>query len=74
MEVPKGKTAIITFNALCLTRLYFSVLTTTPNNWRKGLMGQIPTLETPFKRKKITIKKEEKETKGWARRPPLPTH
>ena len=32
MRVFKGKAAIITFSALCLTWPYFSVLTTTPNN------------------------------------------
>ena len=36
MEVPTGKVAIIAFSALCLTQPYFSVLTTTPNNWKKG--------------------------------------
>ena len=30
----KGKIAIIAFSTLCLTQPYFSVLTTTPNNWR----------------------------------------
>ena len=39
MEVPKGKAAIIAFIALCLTQLYFSVLTTIPNKWKKARMG-----------------------------------
>ena len=60
-EVSKGKAAIITFSALCLTRPYFSVLTTTPNNWREGLMGQVPTSGTPFRRKKTTIKRKKRE-------------
>ena len=30
----------------------------TPNNWRGGLMGQVPTLGTPFRRKETTIKRE----------------
>ena len=43
-------------SALYLTEPYFSAFTTTPNNWREGLMGQLPTLETPSKRKETTIK------------------
>ena len=38
MRVFKAKAAIIAFSALCLTWPYFSVLTTTLNNWREGLM------------------------------------
>jgi len=57
-KVPKGNAATIAFSALCLTRPYFSILTTTPNNWRKGLMRQVPALGTPFRRKKTTIKRE----------------
>ena len=57
-EVSKGKAVIIAFNTLCLTRPYFSVLTTTPNNWRKELMGQAPTLGIPFRKKETTIKRE----------------
>ena len=30
----------------------------TPNNWRGGLMGQVPTLGTPFRRNETTIKRE----------------
>ena len=52
----EGKVVIITFSVLCLTWPYFSAFTTTPNNWREGLMGQLPTLETPSKRKETTIK------------------
>ena len=52
----EGKAAIITFNALCLTWPYFSAFITTLNNWREGLMGQLPTLETPSMWKETTIK------------------
>ena len=55
-EVPEGKTAIIASHALCLTQPYSLAFTTTPNNWKKGLMGQVPTLGTPFRRNKTTIK------------------
>ena len=65
----KGKAVIIAFSALCLTRPYFSVLTTTLNNWREGLMGQAPTPGTPFRRKETTIKREERKTER-ERRPP----
>ena len=58
-EVSMEKAAIIAFMTLCLTWPYFPVLTTTPNNWREGRMGQAPTLRTPFRRKKSTIKREE---------------
>ena len=37
-EVSEGKTAIIAFRALCLTQPYSSAFTTTPNNWKEGLM------------------------------------
>ena len=57
-ESVQGKATFIVFNALCLTRSYFFVLTTTPNNLREGLMGQVPTLGTSFRRKKTTIKRE----------------
>ena len=63
MEASEGKTATIALSAWCLTKPYFSVLTTTPNNWRERLMGQIPTLGTPFRRKKTTIKRGKRETK-----------
>ena len=58
MEVSKGKAVIIAFSALCLTRPYFFVLTTIPNNWREGLMGQAPTPGTLFRKKETTIKRE----------------
>ena len=71
MKVFKGKAVIIAFNAMRLTRPYFSVLTTTPNNWREGLMGQVPTLGAPFRRKETTIKKGVKRDREvWGRRPP----
>ena len=70
MEMFEGKAAIIAFSALCLTQSCFSAFTTTPNNWRKGLMGQIPTLGTPFRRKETTIKMEWRETKREAETPP----
>ena len=60
MKVLKGKAVIITFGALCLTRPYLSVLTTTPNNWKEGLMVQVPTLGASFRRKETTIKREVK--------------
>ena len=69
----KGKTVIIAFSALCLTRPYFSVLITTPNNWREGQMGQALTLGTPFKKKETTIKREERETKRGGAETPHPT-
>ena len=40
------------------TTTYLSVLITTPNNWKEGLMGQVPTLEAPFRWKETTIKRE----------------
>ena len=58
MEASKGKAATIAFSALCLTEPYFSVLTTTPNNWREGLMGQVPALGAPYKRKETSIRRE----------------
>ena len=64
MKVWKGKVAIITFGALCLTRPYLSVLATTPNNWKEGLMGQVPILAAPFRRKETTIKREKSEIEG----------
>ena len=57
-DVSKGKAIIIAFSALCLTLSYFSVLTTTPNNWKEGLMGQAPTPGTLFRSKETTIKRE----------------
>ena len=69
MKVLKGKATIITFSALCLIRPYLSVLTTTPNNWKEGLMGQVPTLGASFRRKETTIKRGEKETEGGAETP-----
>ena len=72
MKVFKGKAVIIAFSILCLTRSYFSVLTTTPNNWKEGLMGQVPTLGTPFRRKKTAIKGD-KEKGGGRGKDPL-TH
>ena len=68
----KGKTVIIAFSALYLTRPYFSVLITTPNNWREGLMGQTPTPGTPFRKKETTIKREEREIEEAGLRPPIP--
>ena len=58
----REKVAIIASIALCLTWSYFLVLTTTSNDWREGWMRQVPTLGTPFRREKSTIKKEERET------------
>ena len=52
-EVSKGEAVIIAFSAMCLTRPYFSVLITTPNNWREGLMEQAPTPETLFRGRKL---------------------
>ena len=64
------KAAIIAFHALCLTQPYSSAFTTTPNNWKEGLMGQVPTLGTPFKKKETTIKREWRETeRGGAETP-----
>ena len=66
----KRKAAIIAFSVLCLTQPYFSVFTTTPNNWREGLMGQVLTLGTPFKRKKTIIKRGvEGDRRGGAETP-----
>ena len=56
------KAAIIAFHALCLTQPYSSAFTTTPNNWKEGLMGQVPTLGTPFRKNETTIKREWRET------------
>ena len=69
MEVSEGKTAIIAFSALYLTQPCFSVFTTTPNNWRKELMGQVPTLGTLFRRKETTIKRGQRETRGRGLKP-----
>ena len=60
----EGKAAIIAFSALCLTQSYFSAFTIIPNNWKEGLMGQIPILRTPFRRKETTIKREWREIEG----------
>ena len=57
-EVSEGKAAINAFRVLCLTQSYSSAFTTTPNNWKEGLMGQVPTLGTPFRKKETTIKRE----------------
>ena len=65
----EGKAAIIAFSALCLTQPCFSTFTTTPNNWREGLMGQVPTLGTPFRKKETTIKREWRETERGAETP-----
>ena len=62
-EASKGRLPFIAFSALCLTQSYFSVLTTTPNNQRQGLMGQVPTLGTPIRRRKTTIKRGVKRNK-----------
>ena len=70
----EGKAAIITFSALCLIQPYFSAFATTPNNSREWLMGQVPTLGTPFRRKETTIKREWRDTKSGAKAPPPPTH
>ena len=51
------KAAIIAFSAWNLTQPCFSTFTTTPNNWREGLMGQVPALGTQFRRKETTIKR-----------------
>ena len=66
----EGKAAIITFNALCLTWPYFSAFTTTLNNWREGLMGQVSILGTPSTRKETTIKGSGGKQKGWGTIPP----
>ena len=58
----EGKADMTAFSALCLTQPCFSVFTTTPNNWREWLMGQVPTLGTPFRGKEITVKREQRET------------
>jgi len=57
-ESVERKGCIITFGALCLTRSYLSVLTTTPNNWKEGLIKQVPTLRALFRKKETTIKRE----------------
>ena len=69
-EASKGKAAIIAFSALCLTRPYFFVLITTPNNWTEGLMGQVLTLGAPFRRKETTIKREKKRNRKVGETPP----
>ena len=70
MKVFEGKATIVAFRVLCLTQPYSSAFTTTPNNWKEGLMGQVPTLGTPFRKKETTIKREWRETKGGGQRPP----
>ena len=40
----QGKAAIIALSALYLAKPYFSAFTTTPNDFGKGLMGQVSTL------------------------------
>ena len=64
IKTSKGKAVTIVFSASCLTESYFSVLTTTPNNWRERLMGQVPTLGTLFRKKEMTINGEKKKQKG----------
>ena len=52
----RGKGCHDFISALYLTQPCFSAFTTTPNNWRGGLMGQVPTLGG------TTIKGEWRET------------
>ena len=68
-EVSRENDVIIASIALCLTWSYFPVLTTTPNDWREGRMGQVPTIGTLFRRKKSTIKREKRETRGGGETP-----
>ena len=63
------KATIIAFSSWCLTQPCFSAFTSTPNNWREGLMGQVPPLGTPFRRKETTIKREWRETERGAETP-----
>ena len=68
----EGKVSMTTFSALCLAGWHshaFSAFTTTPNNWREWLMGQVLTQGTPFKKRRMTIKREGKETEGGAETP-----
>ena len=65
----EGKAVMISFSVLCLTQPCFSAFTTTPNNQRGRLMGQVPTLGTPFRRKETTIKREWRETEEGAETP-----
>ena len=68
----EGKAAIIALRALCLIQSYSSAFTTTPNYWKEGLMGQVPTLETSFRRNETTIKREWREPERVGLRTPLP--
>ena len=72
MGMSEEKAIIIAFSALCLTWPCLSAFTTTPNNWREGLMGQGPTLGTPLRRKETTIKREWREIERGAET--TPTH
>ena len=65
----KGKAAIIAFSALYLTQPCFSAFTTTPDNLREGLMGQVSALKTEFIRKETTIKEGEGKQKRGAKAP-----
>ena len=58
-----GEAVIIAFNALYLTLSCFSAFTTTPNNLREGLMGQVSALGTQFRRKETTIKEGDRRQK-----------
>ena len=69
MEVSERNAVIIALSALYLTQPYFSAFTTTPNNWREELMGQVPTLRTLFRRKETTIKRGQRETGGRGLKP-----
>ena len=69
-EVSEGKAAINAFRALCLTQPYSLAFTTTPNNWKEGLIGQVPTRGTPFNREETTIKKGGEIDRRAGLRPP----
>ena len=66
----EGNVVIIAFHALCLIQPYFSAFTTTPNNWKEGLMRQVPTQRTPYRRKETTIKREGRKRGRWGKDPP----
>ena len=69
-EVSEGKAAINAFRVLCLTQSYSSAFTTTPNNWKEGLMGQVSTRGTPFSREETTIKRRGEKDRRAGLRPP----
>ena len=68
-EMSEKKAAIIAFSALNLTKPCISAFTTTPNNWREGLMGQVSALGAQFRRKETTIKRGRRETERGAGNP-----